>query len=77
MYPHTLFSLIPPFPRTKRVFVAMSFDPAFDKRWNEVIDPAVRSLESSGQQLEPFRVDMSRVSDAILTEILTAIADSH
>ena len=39
--------------------------------------PAVRSLQSSGQQLEPFRVDLSRASDAILTEILTAIADSH
>lgn len=77
MYPRTFFSLIPPFPRTKRVFVAMSFEPRFDDRWKHVLAPAIRDLQHQNQQLEPFRVDLSRTSDAILTEILAAIGDSH
>lgn len=77
MYPNHLFGLIPPFPRTKRVFVAMSFDARFDDRWENVLVPAIGSLSSGGETLEAFRVDLSRASDAILTEILTAISESH
>lgn len=77
MYPHTLFSLTPPFPRTRRVFVAMSFEPRFNARWTKVLIPALKSLSHEGEPLDPFRVDLSRASDAILSKILTAIADSH
>ena len=77
MYPLHYYSLIPPFPRTKRVFVAISFDPRFDRRWTNVLAPAIASLESEKQQLEPYRVDLSKASDAILTEILAGIGDSH
>ena len=41
MYPASFFGLFPPFPRDDRVFLAMSFDSRFDRRWNEVIAPAV------------------------------------
>ena len=77
MYPLHYYSLIPPFPRTKRVFVAMSFDPRFDLRWRNVLAPAIASLESEKQQLEPYRVDLSKASDAILTDVLAGIGDSH
>lgn len=78
MYPNNLFNLIPPFPRTNRVFVAMSFDNRFDSRWASVIQPAIERLRGSrNEMLQPFRVDLSRVSDAILTEILREIAECH
>ena len=72
MYPHHYLSLFPPFPREPKVFVAMSFDSRFDSRWENVIAPAVRSV-----QLEPIRVDTRKVSDSIVTEILNGIANSR
>lgn len=33
MYPRNYFDFFPPFPRNLRVFVAMSFDDRFKKRW--------------------------------------------
>jgi hypothetical protein len=77
MYPNTLFGLIPPYPRTNRIFVAMSFDHRLDQRWTNVLMPAIQSIRNGeGQNLEPYRVDLSKTSDAILTEILTAISES-
>jgi hypothetical protein len=77
MYPANLFGLFPPFPREEKVFVAMSFDPRFDNRWRDVIAPAIRHVAVNGTPLEPVRVDMRRVSDSILTEILTGITNSR
>jgi hypothetical protein len=55
----------------------MSFDPAFDARWSTVLQPALKCVVlENGIPLDPFRVDLSRSSDAILTEVLQAIADS-
>lgn len=76
MYPSQYFNLFPPFPRDNKVFVAMSFHPTFNKRWKKVIDPAIRRVERNGVPLEPHRVDTRRVSDSILTEILTGISRS-
>jgi hypothetical protein len=76
MFPSNYFSLFPPFPRENKVFVAMSFDPMFDKRWGNVIDPAIRKIERDNLPLVPNRVDIRRVSDSILTEILTGISRS-
>lgn len=73
MYPATFFGLFPPFPRDERAFVAMSFDPRFDRRWSEVIAPAVRRVRVNEVPLEPHRVDLRRASDSILTEILDGI----
>jgi hypothetical protein len=77
MYPANLFGLFPPFPRAEKVFVAMSFDPRFDNRWRDVIAPAIHNVAVNGIRLEPVRVDTRRVSDSILTEILTGITNSR
>lgn len=73
MYPHNFFSLFPTFPKDYKVFVAMSFDACFDKRWSEVIIPGIRKIKVDGIELDPYRVDVSKVSDSILTEILVGI----
>ena len=75
MYPLNLFSLFPPFPRENKVFVAMSFDKRFGKRWAEAISPGVRNVQFHGAALEPYRVDAAKVSDSILTEILNGISN--
>jgi len=74
MYPANFFGLFPPFPREKKVFVAMSFNKTFQRRWDEVIRPAVSEIEFHGVSLEPVRVDVRRISDSIVTEILQGIA---
>ena len=55
----------------------MSFDDRFARRWSEVIDPAIRNVKRNEKSLEPIRVDASRVSDSILTEILSGIRSSR
>lgn len=76
MYPQNFFSLFPPFPRNNKVFVAMSFDKKFDSRWENVIAPTIRKLQINGVSLNPYRVDVSRISDSILTDILEGIRSS-
>lgn len=77
MYPANFFGLFPPFPREETVFVAMSFDPRFDQRWSEVIAPAISDVQRNGKSLKPIRVDTRRISDSILTEILSGITTSR
>lgn len=77
MYPANYFGLFPPFPRQDTVFVAMSFDPRFDQRWSVVIEPGIRNVQVNGKNLEPVRVDARRISDSILTEILSGISSSR
>lgn len=55
----------------------MSFDPRFDARWREVIAPAIRNIGVNDKRLEPIRVDTRKISDSILTEILSGIANSR
>ena len=74
MYPNHYFGLFPPFPRTNKVFVAMSFDPRLNDRWEKVLVPAIKSEKVAGVPLEPHRVDARRISDSILTEILDGIS---
>lgn len=73
MYPNTYVNLFPPFPRDNRVFVAMSFHPRFDARWQHVLVPSVRRVIVNGDHLEPHRVDLRKASDSVLTEILDGI----
>lgn len=73
MYPATYLGLFPAFPRDDRAFVAMSFDYRFDVRWQNVIAPGIRSVRVDNVPLEPHRVDLRRVSDSVLTEILDGI----
>ncbi|MGH7574157.1 MAG: hypothetical protein ACREM1_03370 [Longimicrobiales bacterium] len=74
MYPAHAFQLFPPFPREDEVFVAMSFDPRFETRWKQVIEPAIRSVKGHDGLLRPHRVDARTVSDSILTDILQGIS---
>ncbi len=75
MYPQHYFGLFPPFPRRKKVFVAMSFDEKFRTRWENVIVPAIQSVQVDGTALEPHRVDTRQIGDSVLTEILEGIAN--
>ena len=52
----------------------MSFDTRFDARWLGVLAPAIRAVQVNGRPLDPHRVDLRKVSDSILTEILDGIA---
>ena len=74
VYPSTFFGLFPAFPKDEHGFVAMSFHPRFDARWEDVIAPAIRSVRVNDVPLEPHRVDLRSASDSILTEILDGIA---
>ena len=74
MYPAQVFSLFPPFPRENKVFVAMSFDPRFDARWNNVIKPGIAAISVNDEPLEACRVDTRQVSDSMMTDILRGIS---
>ena len=59
------------------VFVAMSFAPAYTKRFETVIEPAIRTISTSEGPLVPHRVDISRSGDSIITEIVDGIAHAR
>lgn len=59
------------------MFVAMSFDSAYEARWKEVIDPAIRSVAMNGVPLSAYRVDLSQSGNSILTDITDGIAHSQ
>jgi len=74
MYPGEILNLFPPYPRNHIVFVAMSFDPAFYPRWKNVIETSINSTELDGNLLEAHRIDLSKKSDSIITEIVQQIS---
>lgn len=74
MYPAEVLNLFPPFAHTSQVFVAMSFDERFDPIWDRVFCPAVAGLSADGTPLSAFRVNLTRKSDSIITEIVQNIA---
>lgn len=56
-----------------QVFVAMSFDARYQSRFDNVIAPAIARLP----KLQPYRVDLSKSGDSILTDIVDGIAHSQ
>jgi hypothetical protein len=74
MYPANFFGLFPPFPRDNKIFVAMSFDEPFKKRWQTVLEPAIKYVVMNDVPLEAVRVDARRIGDSIITEILDGIS---
>ena len=60
-----------------QVFVAMSFDPRYQARFQNVIAPAISAITDNGVALQPYRVDLSKSGDSILTEINDGIAHSR
>ena len=77
MYPLHVFNLFPPFPKTNRVFVAMSFDEQFNSRWRDVIAPAIERIKWEGKKLKAHRVDARTISDSVVSEILQEISASR
>src|SRR5687768_9612375 len=60
-----------------QVFVAMSFDPKYQSRFKEIVEPAIQQLHVDGKQLSTYRVDISKNGDSILTDIVDGIAHSR
>jgi hypothetical protein len=60
-----------------QVFVAMSFDDKYKSRFEDIIAPAIRLIEVDGVSLKPYRVDISKTGDSILTDINDGIAHSQ
>lgn len=73
MYPLNTFTLFPPFPRENKVFIAMDFE-RFNQRWENVIKKGVEDVKHNGKPLEAYRVDIGKVSDSILTDIVYSIS---
>lgn len=59
------------------VFVAMSFHPDYDERWQEIFVPAIESEPLNGRTLKAVRVDIRKSGDSILTEITSGIAHAQ
>jgi hypothetical protein len=72
MYPAHGLQLFPPFPRNDRVFVAISFDPRLEQRWEQVI---AAGIQDAG--LEPFRVNIPKTSGSIPAEIIQGISQAR
>jgi hypothetical protein len=60
-----------------QIFVAMSFAPEYQARYDKVIAPAISSLRVNGTQLKPYRVDVSKSGDSILTDIVDGVSHSQ
>src|SRR6185503_19128027 len=59
-----------------QVFVAMSFDEAYQQRFQHIVAPAIEAVTYRGSKLSPLRVDLSKTGDSILTDIVDGIAHS-
>jgi hypothetical protein len=60
-----------------KVFVAMSYAPVYDQRFQQVFKPAIESIPIAGIYLSAYRVYNSKTGDSILTDILDGIAHSQ
>lgn len=60
-----------------QVFVAMSFAPQYQPRYDKVITPAIEAIHINNIPLKSYRVDISKSGDSILTDIMEGIAHSQ
>jgi hypothetical protein len=60
-----------------QVFVAMTFAPQYQQRFDTVIAPAISAITVDAQRLTAYRVDLSKTGDSILTDIIDGIAHSQ
>lgn len=77
MHPQTYLKTFWRMELLPQIFVAMSFAPQYEGRYNHVIAPAIRSIAVNNQPLQPYRVDISKSGDSILTDISDGIAHSR
>ncbi|MHB8091202.1 MAG: hypothetical protein ACYDH8_06345 [Syntrophales bacterium] len=60
-----------------QIFVAMSFAPEYRTRYEQVISPAISSIRVKGTSIRPYRVDISKSGDSILTDIIDGVSHSQ
>ena len=60
-----------------QIFVAMSFLEKYQSRFDDIITPAICSIRINDVQMKPYRVDISKSGDSILTDIMDGIAHSE
>jgi hypothetical protein len=59
------------------VFVAMSFAPKYDERWEKTFVPAIEGHPVEGLDLKAIRVDARKSGDSIISEINDGIAHAQ
>jgi hypothetical protein len=77
MHPQTFLKTFWRLELRPQVFVAMSFAPQYQARFEHVIAPAINFLTVDGVRLSALRVDISKSGDSILTEISDGVAHSR
>lgn len=60
-----------------QIFVAMSFAPEYHVRYEQVIALAISSIRFNETSLIPYRVDISKSGDSILTDIMEGVSHSR
>ncbi len=55
-----------------QVFVAISFDPRYQARFQNVIAPAISAITDNGVALQPYRVDLSKSGEKGTEHLLEA-----
>ena len=76
MHPNTYLQALWRSETKPQVFVAMSFEQRFSRRFEDVIKPSIEAELLDGQKLAAYRVDNSLTGDSILTDIVDGIAHS-
>jgi hypothetical protein len=77
MYPQAFLKTFWRMELRPQVFVAMSYADKYQNRFEKVIAPAINLITVDGVRLEPYRVDISKSGDSILTDITDGIAHSR
>jgi len=77
MHPQTFLNTFWRMELLPQVFVAMSFAPQYQSRFEQVIEPSIREVSVGDVNLRPHRVDISKSGDSILTEIMEGVAHSQ
>jgi hypothetical protein len=77
MYPNLFLRTFWKTDLRSQIFVAMSFAEVYERRFREVIGPAIEAVQVNGFQLKPLRIDLSKTGDSILTDIMDGIAHSE
>lgn len=77
MHPNTFISQLWSGEELDEVFVAMSFSPQYQSRFDQVFRPAIERVLVNGKALRATRVDESKSGDSIITDIVRGIAQAR
>ena len=76
MHPNTFLRTFWRLEVKPQIFVAMSYAPEYRVRYEQVIALAISSIRVNGTSLIPWRVDLSKSGDSILTDIMDGVSHS-